>query len=421
MKTKRRLFLFPILLMATFVFLTTGCSDDDDNAKPYSEKDIIGEWHGEPNSSGDIEALKFNDDGSSWFGLFSEENTEISWLTKNDTWKLDGDVVVTEDESGFVLEYEVKMEDTLMALVEKEEGTLFSRADANNGEDDSEEYTMETMSGTFKNVAERIKVELSDDGSAILTKIEGDMTGQNGEVDDGATWEIKEYEAPAGVSSEDKPLSVVIDHSNSEFDEPYVLIIESIDELKDHWQKTISRVDNDGGDNNGVYELGDTGPAGGLVFYVDENNEFDWTYMEAWVDNMGEDYGAWHVDQLSHTSGTSTDLGTGQANTDAMTGSDHEAAEVIRNAGYGGFDDWFLPSRDELLLVYKNLPSVESTSPYWSSSEAEGDDDANGEGHYTGHGHDYGAWRVRLNDNRNYHFVNYRKSGQAHVLGVRTF
>ena len=260
MKTKRRLFLFPILLMATFVFLTTGCSDDEDNnATPYSEKDIIGQWLGETNSSGDIEALKFNEDGSSWFGLYSEENSEISWLTKNDTWKLDGDFIVTEDESGFVLEYKVKMEDTVMTLVEKEAGTVFSKAtlsgDPGDGEGDGEEYTMETMSGTFKNTAERIKVELSDDGSAILTKIEGDMTGQDGEVDDEATWEIDNYEAPAGVTSEDEPLSVIVEHANSEFDKPYVLIIESIDELKDHWQKTLSRVEDNGGDDAGDFQF----------------------------------------------------------------------------------------------------------------------------------------------------------------------
>jgi len=301
-----------------------------------------------------------------------------------------------------------------------------SEEDEENDDDSSASYTIETMAGTFENVAERIKVELSSDEMAVLTRVEGDFPGQDGEVDDAATWSIDNYEAPPGVSEEDEPLSIIIEHSNSEFDQPYVLIIQSADTLKDHWQKMLTRTDgsdddNNGGGDDGVYEVGDTGPAGGLVFYVDEADEFEWTYMEAWVDDMDEDYGAWHEDHLSHKPGTSTELGAGQANTDAMSGSEHEAAEVIRNAEYGGYDDWFLPSRDELLMVYENLPSVESSYTYWSSSEAVGDDDANGEGFYTGHGHDYGAWRVRLNDNEDYHFVNYKKSGQAHVLGVRTF
>jgi hypothetical protein len=79
-----------------------------------------------------------------------------------------------------------------------------------------------------------------------------------------------------------------------------------------------------------------------------------------------------------------------------------------------------LPSRDELLLIYEN-GVFEFDFSCWSSSEAVGDSDADGEGHNTGHGHDYGAWRVRMNDNEDYHFVNYKKSGKANVLGVRTF
>ncbi len=116
--------------------------------------------------------------------------------------------------------------------------------------DDANPYSMETMSGTFENVAERINVELNSDGSAILTRVEGDFSGQDGEADDAATWIIENYEAPAGVSTEDEPLSIIITHNNSEFDQPYVLIINSADELKDHWQKTLTRTDDDGGDDN---------------------------------------------------------------------------------------------------------------------------------------------------------------------------
>ncbi|MFW5983007.1 MAG: hypothetical protein ACOCQ4_00785 [bacterium] len=329
MKTKRRLFLFPILLMATFVFLTTGCSDDDENnGTPYSEEDIIGEWIGDPNSSGDIEVLNFNDDGSSWFGFFLEENNEISWETKEDTWELDDDVVVTEDESGFVLEYEVEMEDTVMTLVEKDEGTVFARLDESIGDDDGDddgddegdEYTMETMSGTFENVAERIKVELSDDGSAILTKVEGDMAGQDGEVDDGATWEIKEYEAPSGVTSEDEPLSIVIEHSNSEFDDnPYVLIIESVDELKDHWQITLSRVDDDGGDDDGGDDDGGDDDDGEDDFSLYEISYFDQIEYKGEDENFsGVTYKEWLVTSSAHPNLSMT-IQVSSANSDGTT------------------------------------------------------------------------------------------------------
>jgi len=42
---------------------------------------------------------------------------------------------------------------------------------------------------------------------------------------------------------------------------------------------------NGGGDDDDnateVYNVGDTGPAGGFIFYVDEDNDHGWTYLEA--------------------------------------------------------------------------------------------------------------------------------------------
>ena len=31
----------------------------------------------------------------------------------------------------------------------------------------------------------------------------------------------------------------------------------------------------------GDFEIGDVGPAGGLIFYIDEAEEFEWTFLEA--------------------------------------------------------------------------------------------------------------------------------------------
>jgi hypothetical protein len=36
-----------------------------------------------------------------------------------------------------------------------------------------------------------------------------------------------------------------------------------------------------------------------------------------------------------------------------MAGIEHPAAEVCRNANYGGFTDWFLPSKDEAILMFE--------------------------------------------------------------------
>jgi hypothetical protein len=49
-----------------------------------------------------------------------------------------------------------------------------------------------------------------------------------------------------------------------------------------------------------------------------------------------------------------------------------EAAQYCDSLVYGGFDDWFLPSLDELNLMYLNLrqPALDCFgNEYWSSSE----------------------------------------------------
>lgn len=49
----------------------------------------------------------------------------------------------------------------------------------------------------------------------------------------------------------------------------------------------------------------------------------------------------------------------GRANTDAMVAANSGTAELIRKLRIGGFDDWYLPSRDELEILYRNLKPTE--------------------------------------------------------------
>ena len=68
-------------------------------------------------------------------------------------------------------------------------------------------------------------------------------------------------------------------------------------------------------------------------------------------------------------------VGSGQTNSDAiikqcgLVG----AAGLCANYKFGKYDDWFLPSVDELALIYKNLKETDkekfSTGFYWSSSQ----------------------------------------------------
>jgi len=72
-------------------------------------------------------------------------------------------------------------------------------------------------------------------------------------------------------------------------------------------------------------------------------------------------------------SGTSTALVTGAANTTTLLGCSETnfAAKLARAVNYGGYSDWYLPSKDELNNLYlnRNLVGNFIDVNYWSSSE----------------------------------------------------
>lgn len=127
------------------------------------------------------------------------------------------------------------------------------------------------------------------------------------------------------------------------------------------------------------YSVGDIGPAGGIVFY-DKGAESDgWRYLEA----APNDYGPGIVWGGYETlvDGTSTAIGTGAANTAAIIaeygdaepyeGKTDYAAKLCADLSLNGYDDWFLPSKDELNELYLQRATVGgfSSDDYWSSSE----------------------------------------------------
>ena len=73
--------------------------------------------------------------------------------------------------------------------------------------------------------------------------------------------------------------------------------------------------------------------------------------------------------------GTILHLGAGAPNTLAIVneyGAGTYAASICVDYTNSGYDDWFLPSRDELMILYSNRVAIGgfSTEQYWSSSQA---------------------------------------------------
>ena len=119
------------------------------------------------------------------------------------------------------------------------------------------------------------------------------------------------------------------------------------------------------------YAVGDVGPAGGLVFYDKGSYSDGWRYLEAAsVDqSTGADGGRYEG------AATSSAVGSGKANTYYLLSvrSASEGARLCSELVLGGFDDWFLPSLDELNLMFRNLQlnglGNFGLFWYWSSTE----------------------------------------------------
>lgn len=181
------------------------------------------------------------------------------------------------------------------------------------------------------------------------------------------------------------------------------------------------------------YRVGDTGPAGGTIVYdVDEDNEdgnsdglvstdTGWRYIEAapgdisqnaygpYINKKGRDFrnlfkfgyyrtsdasNNLYVNGLTHyseTNCTSQDLGAGKQNTELLVAKMDDdtykqesggqkylyAAKLADGVVYGGYSDWYLPSLEELNILYENknvlvdVDKMPGTTYYWSSSEGE--------------------------------------------------
>ena len=119
-------------------------------------------------------------------------------------------------------------------------------------------------------------------------------------------------------------------------------------------------------------KIGDIGPGGGIVFYIEGKK-------------------AYEVSEI-----------LGEANWDT-------AMSMAKNFRGGGYDDWYLPTRDELNLVYQNLRNpgiISGNSWLWTSSQAD----------------NISVWVQRFSDGYiDYHWGNMGEGGSALVRAIRAF
>jgi hypothetical protein len=179
----------------------------------------------------------------------------------------------------------------------------------------------------------------------------------------------------------------------------------------------VANVGNFVANNTFTYKVGDTGPGGGIIFFVDRFNEYsDFTYLEV-APIAAEVQRTWatNVNSNQTTSVTGADsraLGGGHQNTiDIVAQSGNIAATCA--AAYcadltsGGQSDWYLPSLAEIKTVYDVVHlglgvGGFGSGDYWSSSE-------NGT---------VNAWiQVFYNGNQD----NYGKANAFYVRPVRRF
>ncbi|GHV89931.1 hypothetical protein AGMMS50268_04340 [Spirochaetia bacterium] len=135
-----------------------------------------------------------------------------------------------------------------------------------------------------------------------------------------------------------------------------------------------------------VNSIGGTGEAGGIIFYVITSATVypGKTYLEAAPANISG-YPLWASSSFFTISipGTQWGIGTGAANTAAILGIDSNApaakacADYRAPTPYNTFNDWFLPSKDELYAMWTSGITGTLANPlngftgsfYWSSSE----------------------------------------------------
>jgi len=122
---------------------------------------------------------------------------------------------------------------------------------------------------------------------------------------------------------------------------------------------------------------------GGIIAYLDSTGQHG---LIAATADQSEGI-QWYNGSYIVTGATGTAIGTGLTNTNtiiAAQGSGSYAASIARDYNGGGYTDWYLPSKDELNLLYENKTAIGGfpDNYYWSSTEND----------------NYGAWEQNFDN-----------------------
>jgi Skp family chaperone for outer membrane proteins len=138
------------------------------------------------------------------------------------------------------------------------------------------------------------------------------------------------------------------------------------------------------------YRVGDIGPGGGVIFYDSGSYSRGWRFLEAapediyiWPNDDQEEiaWGGEHESVYQYIRDdvrTSAAIGSGLENTERIAdyiASKANAAQLALDYNSGGFEDWFLPSKNELNAMITTFNELfgDNEAPmkgysYWSSS-----------------------------------------------------
>lgn len=116
--------------------------------------------------------------------------------------------------------------------------------------------------------------------------------------------------------------------------------------------------------------------AGGIIFYLTTDKKHGIVAAAADINTDGIRWG-YGINYFDFTGATDTAFGKGKRNTKKIittqgtTITSDYAAHACAKYKEGGFTDWFLPSQNELKMLYANKDAIGGfgAGAYWSSSE----------------------------------------------------